>query len=89
MEGQFFFQEYFHIFQRKKLPKKLSLEAFRFFLTFSLYMTIYQDMFRKNDLELEIFNRKGPIFPQQKCFLGHTRILSEINQKEKTLSKTW
>src|SRR4051812_413356 len=64
-----FFLEYFHLFQHKKLPKKLSLETFRvFFLTVSVYMTIYQDMFRKTDLELEIFNRRGPIFFTKSVF---------------------
>ena len=79
-----FFLEYFHyhLFQCKRLPKKLSLETFRFFLTFSVYMTIYQGTFRKNDLELEIFTKKGPIFFHQKCFLDHTGILSEKNRKK-------
>jgi hypothetical protein len=47
-------------------------------------MTIYQDMFRKNDLEVEIFNRRGPIFFHQKCFLDHSGILSE----KKTFQKS-
>jgi hypothetical protein len=46
------------------------------------YMTIYQDMFRKNDLELEIFTRKSTIFFHQKCFLDHTGILSEKKTKK-------
>ena len=39
-------------------------------------------MFPKNDLELEIFSRKGPIFFHQKCFLDHTGLLSEKKSKE-------
>ena len=34
-------------------------------------------MYLKNDLDLEIFYRKDPIFFYQKCFLDHTSILSE------------
>ena len=39
-------------------------------------------MFPKNDLELEIFSRKGTIFFHQKCFLDHTGLLSEKNRKK-------
>ena len=79
----FLFLEHFHLFQRKKLPKKLSLETFRFF---SLYMMIYQDMFLKNDLELEIFNRKGPIFFSPKVFSRPYRLIGRKKSK-KTLSR--
>jgi len=42
-------------------------------------------MYLKNDPDLEIFDRKDPIFFHQKCFLDHIGILSE----KKTLSKKW
>ena len=89
MEDLFFFMnflflEHFHLFQRKKLSNKLSLETFRFF---SVYMMIYQDMFLKNDLELEIFNRKDPIFFHQKCFLDHTGLFGEKNRKKTLFRK--
>ena len=44
-------------------------------------------MFPKNDLELEIFSRKGPIFFHQKCFLDHTGLLSEKKIERKFFPK--
>ena len=85
MEDPFFFMnflflEHFHLLQRKKLPNKLSLETFRFF---SVYMMIYQDMFLKNDLELEIFNRKGPIFFSPKVFSRPYRLIGRKKNRKK------
>jgi len=82
----FLFREHFHLFQRKKLPNKLSLETFRFF---SVYMMIYQDMFLKNDLELEIFNRKGPIFFSPKVFSRPYRLIGrKKNRKKNSFQKS-
>ena len=44
-------------------------------------------MFRENDLEPEIFNRKEFIFFHQKCFLDHFGILSEKKSKKKLFPK--
>ena len=45
-------------------------------------------MFPKNDLELEVFNRKSPNFFHQKCFLDYTRILSEKRSKKISFQKS-
>ena len=50
-------------------------------------MTTYQDMFSKNDLEFGVFNRRGPIFFHQKCFLDRFGLLSEKKSKKKLFPK--
>jgi hypothetical protein len=44
-------------------------------------------MFRKNDLELHIFNRKVFIFFHQKCFLTKIECLSRKKIEKRNLSK--
>ena len=83
IEDLFLSLEYSHRFQRKNCVRSCLWRRFVFADIFCTYDdTIYQDMFRKNDQELEIFIRKGPIFFQQNCFLDHIDMLSEKVRSE-------
>jgi len=73
--------------EKENAEKVIFEEVLGFFPKFFLPLAMYHRMFRENDPEPEIFNRKGLIFFHQKCFLDFYPHFGKKKNQKKTLSK--
>lgn len=82
-----FFQNISIIFGVKNCQKICQQRCPVFILTFSVYVTIYQHMLRKNDLELKVFSRKDHSFYSKS--VSQTIPTHCRKESKKILSNTW